>query len=254
MIGASIVLLASRRAPCADPHGNSDRLKSAIGVALIHGLLGYALLTGLGTKVVRSAGDALKVFDIPATAPPPPVEKAAPADGEAEGAASPQNLKASPSPVVTPPPEIRLDVPPPIAAAPAPALASDTSAGASSRPGPGAGSGGVGAGTGSGSGGSGTGSGGIATRARQVAGRIVDADYPRTARKARAEGSVLVRFTVGRDGRAKGCTVLESSGHPELDATTCRLIEQRFRFEPARNAQGDPIPDIKAWNQIWWLE
>jgi periplasmic protein TonB len=47
---------------------------------------------------------------------------------------------------------------------------------------------------------------------------------------------------------------LESSGHPELDATTCRLIERRFRFEPARDAHGDLTEDIKAWQQIWWLE
>jgi protein TonB len=82
----------------------------------------------------------------------------------------------------------------------------------------------------------------------------VDSDYPRAAKKARAEGAVLARFSVGKDGRASGCTLLESSGHPELDATTCRLIERRFRFEPARDAHGDLTVDIKAWQQIWWLE
>jgi periplasmic protein TonB len=65
---------------------------------------------------------------------------------------------------------------------------------------------------------------------------------------------VLVRFSVGTDGRANGCTVMESSGHPDLDATTCRLIERRFRFEPAKDARGHAVPDVKAWQQVWWLE
>ena len=56
------------------------------------------------------------------------------------------------------------------------------------------------------------------------------------------------------NGRAGGCTVVRSSGHAALDATTCRLIEKRFRFEPARDAQGRPVQELRGWKQDWWLE
>lgn len=64
---------------------------------------------------------------------------------------------------------------------------------------------------------------------------------------------MFVRFTVGTDGRAGGCTVMRSSGNAELDATTCRLIERRFRFDPARDTQGRLVSDVKGWEQVWWL-
>jgi protein TonB len=182
---------------------NGDRLASAISVVALRAVLGYALITGLSFSVVGKVSDTLKVFDVADEPPPPPEEEAAPADPTAQdSAASPPNLKAERSPLAAPAPAIILDVPPLLVTAPAPDLGSDASAGGSARPGPGTGSGGVGAG--SGGGGDGAGRGGGGTRARQISGRIVDFDYPRTAKKARAEGSVLVRFLVGPDARA--CT------------------------------------------------
>lgn len=41
--------------------------------------------------------------------------------------------------------------------------------------------------------------------------------YPRDARKLGQEGTVTVWVKVGRDGRAAGCTIAESSGFPSLD-------------------------------------
>lgn len=238
-----------------EPH--RERIASAIGVAIFHALLGYWLLSGLGIDAPGGAGRTLKVFDVPAPPPPPPAEEAetkAPAEAE-EGAAAPPDLVSDPAPVVAPEPEIPLPVPPPLVAAPVPGPGADPDAGASDRPGPGTGAGGVGAGAGAGGEGSGRGGGGgVAVRARHLSGNIVDADYPRSASRARAEGSVLVHFTVGTDGRAGGCTVIRSSGHTVLDVTTCRLIEKRFRFDPARDTAGRPMPELRGWKQDWWLE
>jgi periplasmic protein TonB len=225
-----------------------DRVKSAIGVVVFHALLGYALVTGLGFEpaAIRSAG--LKLFDVPVPPPPPPVEETRPSEAE-EGAAAPPNLEARPVPVVTPPPEVRLEVPPPIVAAPVPATGNQPRSGASDRIGPGTGAGGEGFGTGSG--GTGTGSGsGIATRARLIRGRLRDSDYPRSARRGTWE-SVSVRFTVAPNGRAAGCTVTKSSGNRSVDAAACRLIERRFRYEPARDARGRPVPDLMVGTDIW---
>lgn len=238
----------------ADRQRNNERIRAAIGVAALHALLGYAFITGLGVQFVQGVTQNLKVFDVAVAPPPPPIEDEVPAKTDApEGAAAPPNLKAKPSPVVAPPPKVKLPVPPPIVAAPAPGTGSDTSAGASDKPGPGTGAGGVGTGTGSGGEGTGTG-GGIGARARLVKGRITNSDYPRAAADANAGGSVTVRFTIGTDGRVRGCTVTKSSGRADLDSTTCRLIEKRFRYKPARDAQGRPVESVTGWRQVWWLE
>ena len=155
---------------------------------------------------------------------------------------------------MAPTPRIRIEAARQIGAAPIAGTGPDISAGASAQPGPGTGAGGVGTGTGSGGTGTGTGRGGIATRARHVSGRIDDRDYPRTAYRDRTEGVVSARLTIATDGRVSRCVVTRSSGNAELDETTCRLIERRFRYEPARDAAGKVVVSEMGWRQSWWLE
>jgi protein TonB len=88
-------------------------------------------------------------------------------------------------------------------------------------------------------------------RARRESGALVDADYPQAAGRVRAEGTVFVRFLVGTDGRVSGCTVTRSSGNADLDAITCRLVLRRFRYRPARDAQGKPVPESISTNFTW---
>ena len=99
--------------------------------------------------------------------------------------------------------------------------------------------------------GSGTGGG---TRPLWVSGTIRDKDYPRPAARAKVGGEVEVRFTVEPSGRVTGCRVSRSSGDLSLDATTCRLIEERFRFKPATDGRGTPVTSQYGWRQTWWLE
>src|SRR5206468_1823963 len=77
---------------------------------------------------------------------------------------------------------------------------------------------------------SGTGGAGDAdqggTDLEQIAGAILPSDYPRYLREAGIGGRVGILFTVGPNGRVTRCTVTRSSGGAELDALTCRLIEQ----------------------------
>lgn len=235
---------------------NRDRLKAALGVAAFHAVLGYALVTGLGYDVTRTVGESLKVFDVPDEVPPPPepiVPEEKPSKAP-EGAASPENLKGKAAPVVAPTSKVQLKVPPPVRTAPVPGPVpgSDRTAGASDRPGPGTGAGGTGTGTGSGGSGSGSG-GGIAARAERISGAIVNADYPRAAKRAGIEGTVRVVYTVGTDGRARDCRVTGSSGSEELDSTTCELVERRFRYRPARDAEGRPVPERVGKVYTWYL-
>ncbi|URW76312.1 energy transducer TonB [Sphingomonas donggukensis] len=59
-------------------------------------------------------------------------------------------------------------------------------------------------------------------------------DYPPSAIKAGAEGTVAVRLTVGTDGRPVACDVTSSSGTEELDRAACTAIVTRGRFKPAK--------------------
>lgn len=236
---------------------NRERILASLGVGVLHALIGLALIAGLKGPLAETPEQPLKLFNVTASLPPPPVESVAPerkATPEPEGRAAPPALKAQASPVVAPRPLVPIVPPPPVAAAPKPGTGAATSQGAAEIPGPGTGAGGTGTGTGSGGAGSGTGGGGAARKARQIAGRIVNADYPRAARRVGAEGQVLVRFTVEPSGRVGACTVARSSGNADLDATTCSLIQKRYRFEPARDRTGRAVPDEKAWVQRWWLE
>jgi protein TonB len=237
-----------------DARDNRDRAKAAFGVAAFHALAGYALLTGLGYSAPPAVSQALKMFDV--TEPPPPPVEPEPAKAPSpspEGAASPVSLKAKPSPIVAPPP--RLPVKPVLQAVERPTPfppGSDSSAGVSTRPGSGTGTGGEGLGLGSGGSGSGSGSGG-ARRALRLRGQLANGDYPRSALRSGAQGSVTVRFTVETDGRVSGCRVTRSSGHPELDSTTCRLIERRFTYRPATDREGRPTTETVSKTYDWIL-
>jgi len=242
---------------------NRDRTVAVIGVAAFHALLGYALIMGLGVQFPKEIRDNFKVFNVPQEPPPPPIVEPPPPKTKAkepEGAASPPNMKSRPTPVVAPPPKIQLKVPPKMVTAekklPVPP-GNDPTAGSANVAGPGTGSGGTG--TGTGSGGSGTGSGGggdgggggQAARAQRISGGIEFSDYRRVVRSGDFRGTVYVRYTVEVDGRVRGCTVTRSSGHPGVDTATCRLIEQRFRYRPARDPGGRPIPYVKSTNFYW---
>jgi len=62
---------------------------------------------------------------------------------------------------------------------------------------------------------------------------------------------VSVTFTVQVNGRATGCRITRSSRVPQLDALTCRIIEQRFRFRPSTDRYGRPMADEVDWDHDW---
>ena len=225
------------------------------GVIAVHIAVGYALIMGLGVQVARTITDTLDVINI--TPPPflkPEVEeKPAPVEAlakEEEGAASAKNLNNKAAQITAPKPKVKLDIPPIVPTAPKPDTDNAGNTGASDQAGPGTGAGGEGSGTGSGRGGDGTGGGGIVTKARKTAGNITVKD----GRGEQVSGSVTVYYRVQPNGRVTNCRVNISSGNPNLDILTCRLIEERFRYEPARNRQGEAVSDVTGWRQDWWLE
>lgn len=231
-----------------------NRLTSATAVVLLHAVVGFGLLNAFGISadhMERSITSSLNVIAValPTVADETP-KVAAP---EPEGAASTVNLKNTSAPREAPKAIVKVPSKVTLTAAPKAGKGKENDAGAANMPGAGTGAGGVGSGFGSGNGGDGTG-GGVAARARLISGRISNADYPPSARAARQGGTVTAHFTVGTDGRASKCRVVKSSGNADIDGTTCRLIEQRFRYEPTLNKAGQPVADVTGWQQTWWLE
>lgn len=215
-------------------HGRSRAfgLAGAIGV---HALVISALLL-FGRQYPGPATPpqpALVAVPLTEPSPPPP-----PPPVEAEqGAAAPPSRGESDAP--SPPP------PPAPLARPTPAEVSvdpgsGQAAGAGMAAGSGAGQGGEGSGRGAGAGGIGTGSGRITPPVR-IAGALTNADYRRARPPRGAFGTVFVSYRVRSDGTVGDCKVIRSSGFEVFDSATCRLIRERFRFRPARDADGQAI-------------
>jgi protein TonB len=77
-------------------------------------------------------------------------------------------------------------------------------------------------------------------------------DYPSEAVKNHWQGTVQLDLTIGTDGRVTGCSTVQSSGYQLLDDTTCKILEKRAVFKPARNSAGDPVVDHVLTPPIAW--
>lgn len=79
-----------------------------------------------------------------------------------------------------------------------------------------------------------------------------DADYPSAALRSQQQGSSGVRYMVGTNGTATDCAVVEPSGSADLDATTCRLLTSRVRFDPALDHAGKPVRSL-SYSRVTWM-
>jgi protein TonB len=110
-----------------------------------------------------------------------------------------------------------------------------------------------------GNGGSGSGSGagrvesthGVSSPPVRLAGALTNEDYRRADPPRGAAGVVVVTYRVRTDGRPDACQVVRSSGFAVFDTATCRLIEERFLFNPARDASGREVEWEVRSNYQW---
>ncbi|HET7574981.1 MAG TPA: energy transducer TonB [Sphingomicrobium sp.] len=77
-------------------------------------------------------------------------------------------------------------------------------------------------------------------------------DYPAAAWTRGEQGSVQAKLDVDERGQVSRCTIVRSSGHESLDEATCRILEARARFTPARDASGAAIEDSVVTPPIVW--
>jgi protein TonB len=215
-------------------------------VAVVHLLLAYALIAGLRVGVLRRLDETspLVVLDLKPPPPPQPAQPPPPKPRKQGGA--PKNVRPSaPAPQAAhpaPAPPLPVPVVPTL-----PALSSGgVTAGAAAQ-----GNGGAGSGTGSGKG-SGAGSG--FTPARQIGGRFRNSDFPQSARDAGQRLRISVRYAVGPSGNVDRCEIVDSSGYPEVDAMTCRVITERYRFKPAHDGDGYPVTQVMEEDYSWRMD
>ncbi len=215
-----------------------NRIRGGAITLLVEGLIGYALILGFSADVSARIDEGLKVFNLAAKPPPPALVKPRPQpvhSKKAQGEASQRNIKSKATDIVAP--ELPPVIPTPLTAAPKPFIGNEASTGATQQRGPGTGAGGFGNGTGSG--GSGNGEGGD-TPPRWKTGKVKAADFHSVV-QVPGTYTVSVVYTVQTNGRATGCFASRSSGNVGYDQMVCRLIEERFRFKPARDPDGRPF-------------
>jgi len=224
-----------------------DRRNRVLGIAgtvAVHALvvIGVLLFASDYRPLPDHSGPGLVAVDLREPPPPSP-----PPDDVEEGAAAPpsRGVTEAPSP---PPPPAPLAPPTPAEVAIDPG--SGQASGAGAAPGSGAGQGGEGSGSGAGGSGSGRGAG-VVTPPQRLEGELTNADYRRARAPEGAAGTALVGFRVRTDGRVDRCAVIRSSGYAEFDEATCRLIERRFRFRPARDASGRAIEWTIRTDYTW---
>ncbi len=76
-------------------------------------------------------------------------------------------------------------------------------------------------------------------------------DYPVAAMRDEREGTSGFRLTIGPDGLPQQCEIISSSGHADLDSTTCRLVMERARFRPGRDEKNARVGGTYS-NRIRW--
>lgn len=220
------------------------------GIVVLHVLALYGLARGLAPDLTASVEkQVVSAFTVTVTAPPPP-----PPENQSEpdeGAQGDPGKDAVPQPVTQPPPPRDLKQ-----ATPRPRASSTGTATRSGAAEAGEGTGAAGTGPGTGSGNSGGGRGGVAvSKPVHISGSIDNArDFPVPpgGREARRGTEVIVRVTVGTDGRARGCTIYRPSSDPEADRITCQLVETRLGFRPAMDGEGNPVAAPFYWRQRWF--
>jgi len=206
----------------ADQEMSGNRIASFVVVALLHVVVGYALVTGLAYEAVQQVVKKVTTVDIkkeePKKEPPPPPKKV-----------------AAPPPIVAPPPKINVNVTPPpvqtvvtppppapvvpIIAPPAPVPRFQPK-----QP----------------------------TPKGNPANWATTNDYPTRALREEREGTTSFRVTVGPDGRVTDCSVTSSSGSPDLDDATCANVKRRARFNPATDGEGQPTTGSYS-NRVRWV-
>lgn len=96
----------------------------------------------------------------------------------------------------------------------------------------------------------------IATDAEAVDDRrhwITSNDYPMGLVRMGQQGTTVILFRIGTDGRIDECRAVVTSGAKELDEAACNALTKRGRYTPARDAAGQPMAVHRVRRVVWRL-
>jgi protein TonB len=215
-----------------ESHTPSQRGGTVAVVGLIHGVVIYALVTGLAGVTHWIADTRIEGHNIPVettVAVPTPHDPAKPKPHPLQ----PRSDKPAPQPTAAAQPDAgdRSDYPVPRPAEP------DSGNGKGDAP----------------SGGAATAvEPAIATPLGHPGDWATADDYPPSDLRLTHEGTSRFSLVVGTDGRVTACAITRSSGWPGLDGATCRLVTKRARFRAATDGAGAKVPGNYA-SAIRWM-
>jgi TonB family protein len=69
-------------------------------------------------------------------------------------------------------------------------------------------------------------------------------DYPSNSWLRGDEGRATFQLALGKNGRPTACTIIESSGHAELDLATCRLMMERAKYDMSSVPASNTTPTL----------
>lgn len=204
---------------------SKNRQIALVGVALLHVLLGYAIVTGFAISVVKKIMEPLEAVNVKEEAPPPDEPPPPP----------PKEIEIPP---YVPPPEVSIQSDAPTNSITTQSATPRPEPAPVARPEPVAEAKPVAAPT--------------PATARGRGNVFSDDDFPSASRAAEEEGVTRVSYLIGVDGRVTECQVTQSSGFKRLDDATCNIIQRRFRFNPATR-EGQPVPERRSQPVRWKL-
>jgi protein TonB len=210
-----------------DPRG---RTTAITGVIAIHALIAYVLVTGLVYKFEPHQDGTTDGYPIPLPTPTPP-----PSPTPRPSASPRPDSTPTPGPIPFPPTPVPTSGPDPYPTpGPIPTTGPDT--------GP-----------------TGTPTHTAAFKPKPPVPKndprrwVNTDDYPSRDLREGNEGVTTFRLVVGSNGRVSACEVVRSSGHPGLDAATCKAVTARARFEPATDESGDRVVGTYGNNVRWQI-
>jgi protein TonB len=213
----------------ADPNRRSAAI---IGVIAVHALIAYLLVTGLvyvqGPRPWHHFGG----YPIPLPSPPPPTPTPTP-QPSASSSPVPNPVPRPPFPFPTPGP-----TQPPLDPFPTPGPI--PTSGPTTLP-------------------TGTPTRTVAFKPKPAVPKndprkwVTTDDYPARDLREGNEGTTAFRVVVGTNGRVSVCEIVKSSGHPGLDAATCKAVKARARFTPATDENGQPVAGTYSNKVLWQI-
>lgn len=216
---------------------DKDSTSRVIGFSVIvalHVVMGYAVVNGLGTKVIEMIKKPVETKIIEEVKPPPPKDLPPPPP--------PPEVKAPPPPFI-PPPEVVVNTPPPPVAPitstavkpesnvlPKPQPPAPPAETPKPAPGP-----------------------APSVRAHVNVSECEKPEYPAKALRENKEGTVMISFLVGADGKVKDSKIDKSSGSRDLDRAAREKLSECNKFK-AGIVDGKPVESWATVEYVWKID